>query len=124
MWRGPRKPRDPIYASAAHRAARQYWIRRQAPCAICGGAIDYAANGLYDRRAFHLDHYPVSKAAGRMMGWTDEQISALSNTRASHRYCNTNHGQRSGPHYQHAKRKLYGSIKLAATKQLDDSRRW
>lgn len=124
MWRGPRKPRDPIYASKAHRAARQYWIRRQAPCAICGGAIDYSANGSYDQRAFHLDHHPVTIAAGRAMGWTDEQISALTNTRPAHRYCNTKHGQRLGQRRQHAKRKLYGSIKLAATKQLDDSRRW
>ena len=119
-WRGPRKPRDPIYTSAAHRAARQYWIRRQTPCAICGGQILYSANGSYDPRAFHLDHHPVSIAQGRTMGWTDEQISALTNTRPTHRHCNTKHGQRLGQRRQHAKQK-HKKIRVG---QLDDSRRW
>ncbi len=104
-WRGPRTAKDPIYSSAAHKAARAYWKLAQLPCAICHRPIIYTANGTLNDWAFHLDHYPVTIAAGRERGWTDEQLSAISNTRPTHRRCNIKHGARLGQRRQHAKAK-------------------
>jgi hypothetical protein len=103
-WRGPRTPTDPIYSTTAHRTAIQYWRTLALPCAICGRLIDYTANGQTDRWSFHLDHItPVATARAR--GWTDQQISAITNTRPTHRGCNTRAGARLGQRRQRAKRR-------------------
>ena len=104
-WRGPRTAKDPIYSSAAHKANRAYWKAIDAPCAICGRAIMYDANGTYSDWSFHLDHItPVSVARER--GWTTAMINALSNTRPVHRYHNVKLGARLGQQRQHRKAKV------------------
>jgi hypothetical protein len=115
-WRGPRKKaKDPIYSSAAHKAARAYWKLVQAPCAACHRPILYTANGTLDPWAFHLDHI-VPVAVARERGWTDDMISALSNSRPLHRKCNIKHGARLGQARQHRKAKV--------RKVLNTSRQW
>ena len=72
-----------------------------APCAICGWAINYEANGTYDPWGYHLDHIkPV--AVAREQGWTTAMINALTNTRATHRGCNAKAGARLGQQRQRA----------------------
>ena len=116
-WRGPRKRyRDPIYASAQHKANRAYWKAQEAPCAICGRAIDYTANGTTSDWGYHLDHIvPVS--VGRERGWTTAMINALANTRAVHRYHNVKLGAQLGQQRQRRKARVR---KLVA----NTSRQW
>jgi 5-methylcytosine-specific restriction endonuclease McrA len=114
-WRGPRTAKDPIYSSAAHKAARAYWKQAGKACSICGRPIIYTANGTYSDWSFHLDHI-VPVAVARDYGWTDEQISDISNTRPTHRGCNIKHGARLGQQRQR--------VKAVRRKVLNTSRVW
>jgi hypothetical protein len=69
---------DPLLKRADWRAAIAYWRGSNAPCARCGGRIDRRSK---TRGPDSLDvGHVVSRYEARKLGWTDEQINALSNT--------------------------------------------
>lgn len=100
------KGSDPLLTTTAWRTTiRQHHIRAGAPCARCGGTIDYSApRYLPGTRRVN----PISLAVGhvvgrdqaRRLGWTDQQINALANTQPEHARCSDS----SGAKYGNAKR--------------------
>jgi hypothetical protein len=85
---------DPLLKRADWRAAIAYWRGSNAPCARCGGRIDRRSK---TRGPDSLDvGHVVSRYEARRLGWTDEQINALSNTRPEHARCNRADGARLG----------------------------
>jgi hypothetical protein len=114
LWGAKRPPTDPRLKSAAWKRTREHWKlegrRLGIPCWRCGLAIDWDADyfrtALDGRRkvnglAFALGHI-TGRDLGASLGWTDEQISDISNTRPEHARCSG----RSGYKYQQAKRLL------------------
>jgi hypothetical protein len=85
---------DPLLKRADWRAAVAYWRSQRDPCARCGGHID---RGSKTRGPDSLDvGHVVSRYEARRMGWTDEQINALTNTQPEHAHCGRSHGARLG----------------------------
>lgn len=82
---------DPLLKGAAWRRIRAYWIRKQDPCHACGRQINYT-HGATGPDALDVGHWPVSRHEGRALGWTDEQINALPNTRPECRQCSREGG--------------------------------
>src|SRR4030095_1783214 len=104
------------------RTAINYGRAPQLPCAICHRIIDYTANGQTDRWSFHLDHImPVATARAR--GWTDQQISAITNTPPPPRGANPRAGARLGQRRQRARRRRRTILNTSRQWRQDDRQR-
>lgn len=93
-----RSSKDPLLSSQLYRRNRA-WLRRQKlPCAVCGRSIDYTQPD-----AFVAGH-SVARHKAKLLGWTEEQINALSNLRPECRQCSHRTGAREGNQAKRAKR--------------------
>jgi hypothetical protein len=98
-----------LVTELARRKVREYWRRSGRPCAVCGAAIDYAGprylvvNGrrVQNPRALVVGHI-VSRRKAKLLGWSAEQINALSNTRPECQRCSNLSGARDGQRAQAA----------------------
>jgi hypothetical protein len=115
------KGSDPLLTTTEWRVTiRQHWIRQGLPCARCGGAIQYGApRYLPGTRRVNPRSLAVGHIVGRdqatRLGWTDQQINAVSNTQPEHARCS----DRSGAVYGNRKRRVRkGAL------NLDTSRAW
>jgi hypothetical protein len=103
VWQGPRTRPDPLlWTPAWRREIRGYWKRRRLPCQCgCVPPMEIA----YDSPTFLLVNgkrrlNPASLAVGhilsryeaRQLGWSEQQINSLSNTRPER----ADHSLRSG----------------------------
>lgn len=117
-WRGPRRRyRDPIYHSPSYRRARAYYKSIAAACAICHYPINYAADALLASAGYHLDHHPMGVREGRILGWTDEMLNSLANTRPTHRLCNIRQGASKGARIKAANQKRRPKRQPGATRK-------
>lgn len=121
--RRPSKGTDPLLQSRAWRVdIRQHHIRLGLPCARCGGAIDYGAPRYYpgtrrvNPRSLVVGHI-VGRDQAKRLGWSDQQINAVSNTQAEHARCS----DRSGAVYGNRKR---GRGTRVASNVLVTTRAW
>lgn len=120
---------DPLLTSVHWRTVvRPHWRALRLPCARCGGLIDYesgrfvAGTRKVNPRSFIVGHV-VGRDEARRMGWTDEQISAISNTQPEHARCS----DRSGGQYlrQLQTGRTSGRLRRIDTpRALDNSREW
>lgn len=89
---------DPIYKRADWGRVVAYWrglvetgvVGCQAPRCLATSRVITLGHRLWGLDAGHI----VGKADARRMGWTDEQINALDNSRPEHRRCNRHAGAR------------------------------
>jgi hypothetical protein len=112
LWGAPRPATDPRLKSAAWKRTRAHWKaegrRLGVPCWRCGRAIDYDVDyfrtTVDGRRKVNAIAFALGHVTGRdlaaSLGWTDEQINDISNTRPEHARCSGKSGYR----YQAAKR--------------------
>jgi hypothetical protein len=102
VWQGPRTRPDPLLHTAVwRRVIRPYWQRRRLPCQCgCGGQpIDYDGpthvfvNGQrrLNPASLVIGHI-VSRYEARQLGWTEQQINSIANTRPER----ADHSLRSG----------------------------
>jgi hypothetical protein len=130
-WRGPRKQSSPIRRnSRQHRTRnRKYWETMRLPCArkatkqcqALNGWIDYDGtlylpNGRQNPRYLVVGHI-VSVADAQRLGWTEQQINALSNSQPECLACSNKSGAQAG---RMAQRKARVRVRVG----MDDSRRW
>jgi hypothetical protein len=123
-WRGPRTANDPLLTTHHWRkVVRPYWIALRLPCARCHRMIDYdgprfirslTGRRTINPRALVVGHI-VSRNRAKRMGWTEDQINALSNTRPECQDCSNKSGAREGNQMQRL------SMKRS---RIDTSRRW
>lgn len=120
MSRRASKGTDPLLTTHEwRRVIRRYWLRQRDPCARCGGLIDYEAGRFWpgtkrvNPASLAVGHV-IGRDQARRLGWTDEQINALSNTQPEHARCS----DRSGARYGNRKRAVIRS------RRLDTSRAW
>ena len=97
------KPRvDPLYQRKDWRKVVAFWQARQglecqAPTCLCPhGRLIVDAEGPWRLECGHI----VAKHMARQLGWSDEQINHLSNSRPEHSRCNRS----AGSHYGNAVR--------------------
>lgn len=106
-----RGPADPALGTTTWAAIKTYWRRARQPCARCGRPIDYdrpywltiAGRRTINPWALHVGHI-VSRRRGRALGWTEDQVNALANTRPEHARCSVRSGAREGNAAQRAAR--------------------
>lgn len=119
-WRGPRTTRDPLLVNRAWLKVKQHWRTLRIPvcqadrCYLPGQPIGYDLPHTHPR-ALNVGHI-VPRWKAKLLGWTDEQINALSNSRPEHRTCNLKAGARDGQRRQR--------VRQAARQQLNTSGRW
>jgi hypothetical protein len=80
------KAKDPLLTSALYKRNRAALKRLRLPCARCHRPIDYTQPGQFV--AGHL----VARHVARRLGWTPEQINAMSNLQAECRRCSFESG--------------------------------
>jgi hypothetical protein len=125
MWGRPRPRSDPRLHTPQWRQSREYWKRegkrQEIPCARCGCKINYDAwyiPGVYPRKvypnAYVLGHV-ISRDQGRALGYDDQWLDSVENTRPECSRCSA----RSGYRYQAAKR---SQTQASAQQQLARSR--
>lgn len=94
--RGRKRGNDPLLKTKGWARIRRHWIehvtRYGTPCARCHGRIDPAAPKGHPK-ALIVGHI-VSRARARALGWTPEQINALSNTQPECTTCSARSGAR------------------------------
>jgi 5-methylcytosine-specific restriction endonuclease McrA len=121
-WRGPRKPSNPIRNDRQHRTRnRKYWQTMRLPCARCNGVIDYTGplylpSGRQNGKYLVVGHI-VSVADATRLGWTSQQINALSNSQPECLSCSNRSGAKAG---RRAQRTKLNKVKTFA----DDRARW
>jgi hypothetical protein len=113
-WRGPRTANDPMLTTRHWRVTiRGHWLALRLPCSVCGRAIAYdqptylvsiTGRRTINPRSLVVGHI-VSRNKGKRMGWTEDQINALTNTRPECRACSNKTGAREGRQMQRAKRR-------------------
>jgi hypothetical protein len=108
-WRGPRTANDPLLTNHHWRVTvRNHWKRLRLPCARCHRPIAYDAprylggRRRVNPRALVVGHI-VDRYAAKRMGWTDEQINALTNTQPECVDCSNKSGARLGQKVQRAR---------------------
>ena len=110
-----RSSKDPLLSSPLYRRNRALLKTRRLPCAVCGRTIDYLKPGEFV--AGHI----TPRWLAKRLGWTPEQINALSNLRAECRRCSFRTGSREGNQVQRAMRQR---VTVGVGRPRDDSRRW
>lgn len=106
MPRRASKGSDPLLTTTEWRVTiRKHHIRAGLPCARCGKAIQYGAprylpgTKRVNPRSLVVGHI-VERDRAKRLGWSDQQINALSNTQAECARCS----DRSGAIYGNSKR--------------------
>jgi hypothetical protein len=102
VWNSKRKA-DYLVETPGQRAARAYFRQQQTqPCATCRREIDYSwtkkmINGkwVYNSRGLVAGHV-ISRSQGKLLGYSDDQLQALSNFRPECRSCSVRQGSRLG----------------------------
>lgn len=97
--RGTRKGDDALLHTAQWRAHRAHWMRpeNRRPCGVCTGVIDYdgprylPGTRTVNERYLHVGHI-VGRHEARALGWSNEQINALTNTRPECAHCSGSTG--------------------------------
>jgi hypothetical protein len=103
VWRGPKTAasQDPLLSVPAHRRRnRNHWIRSGLPCAVCGRRLVYDKalryiNGRQNPAYLVVGHI-TSRYHAKLMGWTDQEVNALANTRPECTACSNKSGARLG----------------------------
>jgi hypothetical protein len=123
-WRGPRTSSNPIYSTRSWRNIRKHWQQLGLPCARCGYKIDYLGpkylliNGKRKQNPYSLAvGHIVSVRKATILGWTEAQTNALSNTQPEHLACSNSSGAREGQRAQRAKQRVMAT-------RINTSRRW
>jgi hypothetical protein len=129
-WRGPRTTRDPLLITASHRSNRTYWVALARTvglrCTLCGCPIEWRKeyrrlpNGRENPRYLVIGHV-TSRYTAKRMGWTEQQINSLSNTRPECKHCSNKTGAQLGRQVQHSNR---NKDRVKVRGDLDDSRDW
>lgn len=89
-WSKKRAAPDPLLQTHDWRTkVRAHWMRQRLPCARCGKAIDYDGPRYLptppgrprrvNPRSLAVGH-KVSRRRAKLLGWTAQQVNALSNT--------------------------------------------
>jgi hypothetical protein len=128
-WRGPRKSaKDPLLARASHyRRNRQHWLALARTlglrCSLCGCVIEWRKEyqrlpGGRENANYLVIGHVTSRYHAKRMGWTEQQINALSNSRPECKRCSNRSGAQLGQQVQRANAK----IKLRIGRS--DSDRW
>lgn len=107
-WQGRRGPADPLLQTHHWRkVVRPYWQALRLPCARCGKPIDYdgprylTINGQRRQNPRYLVvGHKVDRYTARRLGWTDDQINALSNTQPECQHCSNRSGAQLGQRVQ------------------------
>jgi hypothetical protein len=81
-----RATKDPLLSTPLYRRNRAQLKRLRLPCAVCGRPIQYDQPGQFV--AGHI----VARHVAKRLGWTPEQINALSNLRPECRRCSMRTG--------------------------------
>jgi hypothetical protein len=104
-WRGSHGRHDRPLTTVAWRKHRIYWKRLRLPCSGCGGWIDYDGPRYLPGRRLNSRYlvvgHIVSRHQGRLWGWTEAQINALSNTQPECQDCSNRSGAKLGRQLQH-----------------------
>lgn len=122
------KGTDPLLTSYTWRVTiRTHWVRQGLPCARCGRPIAYGApRFLPGTRRVNPASLAVGHIVGRdqakRLGWTDQQINALSNTQPEHARCSDVSGARYGNRVRARRRRSAGRPDLV--EPLVTSRDW
>lgn len=96
------KGTDPLLTSYTWRTTiRRHWQQQRLPCARCGRPIDYdTGRYLPGTRRVNPASLAVGHIVGRdqakRLGWTEQQINALSNTQPEHARCSDRSGAQYG----------------------------
>jgi hypothetical protein len=110
-WRGPRTGNDPLLTTHHWRKViRPHWQRLRLPCSRCHQPIDYDGPRYYlinGKRKLNLRYlvvgHVVDRYTARRMGWSDDQINALSNTQPECQACSNRSGARLGQRVQQSR---------------------
>lgn len=126
---------DRLLNTTGWRRVRAHWIAQALPCQaprchLPGVPIAYSGpyftvvNGhrTINGAAFHCGHI-VSRREAKRMGWTEDRINALANTRPEHALCSTRAGAREGNRAQRQAGR-YPTHLPPAKPRLDTSRDW
>lgn len=117
------KQRDPLLGTYTWRVTiRQHWVRLRLPCARCKQPIDYAGPRYYTVRGkrrlnprYLVVGHKVDRYQAKLMGWTEQQINAISNTQPECARCSHSSGAKLG------QRVSAQNVKAQAP---EESRRW
>jgi hypothetical protein len=99
------KQRDPLLGTYQWRVTiRHYWIRRKLPCSRCHQPIDYdGPRYLVDRRGrrrlnprYLVVGHKVDRYTAQRMGWTEQQVNAITNTQPECAQCSHSSGAKLG----------------------------
>ena len=99
-----------------YRRNREVLKRQKLPCAVCGRPIAYEVPGEFV--AGHI----VARHTAKRLGWTPEQINALTNLRPECKRCSLRTGAREGNQARRVKRQRLQ--RSGVVWPLDDSARW
>jgi hypothetical protein len=125
------KGADPLLTTYVWRQIRIWWQMpvHQRPCARCGRPINYSLARYFpgtkkvNPGSLVIGHI-VGRDQAKLLGWSDAQINALSNTQPEHARCS----DRSGAQYGNQKRGRRGAQLRVVPREdrqaLDNSRRW
>jgi hypothetical protein len=131
MWEGPRTRRDPLlYTPTWRKVIRPYWQRRRLACQ-CGCrppepiAYDAPTYVFVDGKrrlngASLVVGHIVSRYEAKQLGWTEQQINALSNTRPER----ADHSLRSGAELGERVRQGRPPRASVPVRNIDTASRW
>jgi hypothetical protein len=103
-WHGPATRHDPILSTQTWRTIRRHWQQRRLPCARCHQPIDYDGprylttndgSRRLNPRALAVGH-KIDRHTARQLGWTIQQINAITNTQPECQDCSNRSGARLG----------------------------
>jgi hypothetical protein len=97
-------PEDPWGLTLTWRKHRIHWKRLRLPCARCRGWIDYDGPRYLPGRRLNPRYlvvgHIVSRHRARLLGWSEAQVNALSNTQPECQDCSNRSGARLGRQLQ------------------------
>jgi hypothetical protein len=111
--------------SGGWRKIRQYWQALGLVCFRCGLPIDYTVPGT-SPAGLHVGHI-IGRDQARLIGWGDEMINRLANTRPEHARCSEQAGARYGNRKRGQRRRTVRPARVimpASTEPLRTSRVW
>jgi hypothetical protein len=126
VWRRSRTGSDPLLTNHHWRVTiRKHWQVLRLPCARCHRAIDYdglrylittRGRRILNPRYLVVGHI-VDRYQAKRLGWTEQQINAITNTQPECQDCSNRSGARLGQRVQRQRTKINNAV-------LDNSRRW
>jgi hypothetical protein len=115
-----KQPPDPLLLSSSWRAIQAYWNALGLPCGRCGLAINYQAPGT-SPFGLHVGHI-IGRDQARLMGWSDDMINALANTRPEHARCSEQAGARYGNRKRGQRRRTVRTARVIQPANLEPLR--